>query len=87
MRLAVHVMIALQLLGWVTYMGIAYLAPDDRLPEQSIEGYLFLCLTGIILCFLPALRMARRYEMQPFAFVLAALPILAVATVLIAQTV
>lgn len=78
MKLAVHLLISLQLVLWAGYMLVVYLAPDDRLPDQSLEGFLFLCATAIILCFLPALRLARRFEMQPFAFILAGLPVVAV---------
>ena len=85
MKLAVHILVSLQLMLWVGYMGVVYLGPEDRLPEQSVEGFLFLCVTAIILCFFPALRMARRYEMQPFAFVLACMPIIAVGAILIVQ--
>ncbi|MFY0596480.1 MAG: hypothetical protein JXQ85_08635 [Cognatishimia sp.] len=85
MRLAVHLMIAAQLIAWVTYMGVAYLGPDDKLPSQSMESFLFLCVTAIILCFVPALRLARNFNMQPFAIGIAALPIIAVATVVIIQ--
>lgn len=85
MRVAVHISIALQLVGWTAYMIFAYLAPDHRLPEQSLEGFLFLCIVGIVLCFIPALRMAKSFELQPFAFLLTCLPIVAVAAITIAQ--
>lgn len=85
MRLIIHLLIAIQLISWAAYMVFAYLGPEDSLPDQSIEGFIFICLIGVILCFLPALRMARRYDAQPFALLLTCLPIFAVVTVLIIQ--
>lgn len=85
MKLAVHLLVSVQVVLWAAYMVVAYLAPEEELPAQSMEGFLFLCATAIILCFFPALRMARSYEMQPFAFFLAGLPVLAVAAILFLQ--
>lgn len=85
MKLAVHLLVSIQVVLWATYMVVAYLAPEEDLPTQSLEGFLFLCATAIILCFFPALRMANQYERQPFALVLALLPVLAVIAILLAQ--
>ncbi|UZD89804.1 hypothetical protein [Cognatishimia activa] len=85
MKFAVHLLISVQLVLWAGYMVVAYLAPDEKLPAQTLEGFLFLCVVAIILCFFPALRMARSYEMQPFAFIIASLPIIAVAAIVIIQ--
>lgn len=81
--MAVHLLVAVQLLAWAAYMVVAYLAPDNRQPDQSLEGFVFLCVVAITLCFVPALRLAQRFELQPFAFAIACLPIVAVSTVLI----
>jgi len=83
--MAVHILIALQLIAWTIYMVFSYLILDRDLPAQSLEGFLFLCAVAIILCFIPALRLAQKFEMQPFAFIVACLPIIAVATTLILQ--
>ena len=64
-------------------MVVAHMAPDEDLPDQSLEGFLFLCGIAIILCFFPALRMARRYAAHPFALMLSCLPIIAVCTVVV----
>lgn len=85
MKTAVHLLVSIQLVLWTGYMVVAYLAPEDDLPAQSLEGFLFLFATAIILCFFPALRMARRYEMQPFAFFLAGLPVIAVLAIVLVQ--
>lgn len=85
MKLAVHLLVSLQLVLWAGYMVVVYLAPESRLPTQSLESYVFLCVVAIILCFFPALRLARNYEMQPFAFLLASLPVFAVVAVVVIQ--
>ncbi|WP_165589518.1 hypothetical protein [Cognatishimia activa] len=85
MHLTIRLLIAFQLLAWVVYMVVAYMAPDEELPDQSLEGFLFLCGVAIILCFFPALRMARSYAAQPFALVLSCLPIIAVGTVTVVR--
>lgn len=81
MKLATRLIIVAQLAAWVGYMLVVYLNPDELASLQSLESYIFICVVGVILCFLPALRLSARYEMQPFAFLLAILPIFTVAFV------
>lgn len=85
MKLAVHLLVSLQLVLWAGYMVVAYIAPESRLPAQSLESYVFLCAVAVILCFFPALKMARNYEMQPFALILASLPAFAVLAIVAIQ--
>lgn len=75
MRRLIHILIATQIMAWAVYMTWAYLGPDDKMPEQSLQGYLFVGVISLLLCFVPALRLSKTYEKQPIALVLALLPI------------
>lgn len=79
MRRFIHILVAIQIMVWAVYMTWAYLGPDERTPEQSLQGYLFVGVISLLLCFVPALRLSKTYEKQPIALILALLPILVMA--------
>lgn len=86
LRPLIHVLIALQIVGWAIAMLFLYLRSNAPAPAQSIEAYIFLGVIAFLLCFVPALRMANRVRQEPFALLMCCLPAITFAIVFLADT-
>ncbi|GAA6208216.1 hypothetical protein NBRC116601_15090 [Cognatishimia sp. WU-CL00825] len=85
MKQFVHILISMQIIGWVLFMSLALLTAESANNSGNARGYLFLGIISMIVCFIPAMRYSYRYDRQPIAFFLAVIPVLVLMGVVIAN--